>query len=300
MTEESNLAIADPMKMDEQGLYVVRDQMDEKRIALNLLRTGAAPASFRTAEQVMVALQALKSLQLNPLTGLRQTGFINGSFTLYGDLPLARVRQSSDLELFEEFPYVKQDGKNVRQCFSNNNEDMETYGYCCRVKRCGMPLKEVCFSQAHAKRAGLWRPSGSSSPWNKYPDKMLKYRARSEALKDCFGDWLAGVGIAEYDEMAPERIPTQVANTSDAIADKLEAKAAAAAAKPGETIVRQHKRRGRPPKLRQVDIEDAEIQDANRSAEGNDGVPPAPAVDPAEHMPPDHDSWADYDDQGPE
>lgn len=137
-------------------------------------------------------------------------------------------------------------------------------------------------------------PAGQNGPWGKWYDQMalksvIKRAAKWWPKTAATGDVFDAIERAEDVTATPIDPPK---GASDAIADKLSARA-------GETIVRQHKRRGRPPKLRQVDIEDAEIKDANRSAEGNDGVPPAPAVDPTEHMPPDYDEWSEYD-KGPE
>jgi hypothetical protein len=50
------------------------------------------------------------------------------------------------------------------------------------------------FSEADAKKAGLW---GKSGPWAQYPARMLQMRARGWALRDAFPDALKGLGIRE-------------------------------------------------------------------------------------------------------
>jgi hypothetical protein len=50
------------------------------------------------------------------------------------------------------------------------------------------------FSEADAKKAGLW---GKAGPWQQYPSRMLQMRARSWALRDAFPDALRGLGIRE-------------------------------------------------------------------------------------------------------
>jgi hypothetical protein len=48
---------------------------------------------------------------------------------------------------------------------------------------------------ADAAKAGLL----GRGVWSKYPKLMLKYRARSEALKGKFPDVTHGISIGEYD-----------------------------------------------------------------------------------------------------
>ncbi len=185
-----------PMSVDQTGMFVTRNSQELWRVAKMLLATGAAPKSYREPEQVVVAIQALKSMGLNPYVSLRQTGMINGSFTVWGDLPLALVRAGGELEWIEEFMFTLSDGHYVRQCFDNGNCHEAPYGAVCRVKRLNHPVHESVFTLHQAKQANLL---GKPGPWTQYTDRMLRYRARSGALKDIFSDGLQGVAIREYD-----------------------------------------------------------------------------------------------------
>ena len=187
---------APPMTVDEAGMFVTRNSVELYRVAKMLLATGAAPRSYSEPEQVVVAIQALKAMGLNPYVSLRQTGMINGSFTIWGDLPLALVRAGGELEWVDEFFFTLQEGRYLRQCFDNGNCHEEPYGAVCRVKRTGHPVHESVFTVEQAMKANLW---GKTGPWKQYPDRMLRYRARSGALKDVFSDGLQGVAIKEYD-----------------------------------------------------------------------------------------------------
>ncbi len=65
----------------------------------------------------------------------------------------------------------------------------------CTVKRTGYPTAVTrTFSVDDAKKAGLWTKPG---PWQTYPDRMLKMRARGFALRDTCSDCLMGLVLAE-------------------------------------------------------------------------------------------------------
>lgn len=192
-----------PMEMDSKGLYVVRTQNDEFRVAKMLIETGAINASLKSPLQVMVAMQAAKSLGLNPYTALRQMAFINGSLTFFGDLELAVVRMSGQLEWIEEWNFLlNEDGKYVRRSFENSNLHLPAYGAICRVKRKDMPVAEEAFTEADAKTAGLW---GRGAVWSKYPARMMQMRARGLILRSVFSDITQGMENAEYGHIAVDR-----------------------------------------------------------------------------------------------
>jgi hypothetical protein len=65
----------------------------------------------------------------------------------------------------------------------------------CRVIRRGDPEPKIGkFSVQDAKKARLL---GKAGPWQDYPERMLKMRARSWALRDAFADVLKGLAIVE-------------------------------------------------------------------------------------------------------
>lgn len=189
----------DALTMDERGLYVLRTQADEVRIAKMLLRTGAVPQTFREPEQVVMAIQALKSLGLNWRTALRQCGFNQqGAFIVYGDLELAVVRQSGLLEDVHEFLVTRQeDGTFAERCMANNNIDQEVVAAVCVMKRKGIPrAHEATFSVEDAKVSGLWQKTPT---WRSYPGRMMQMRARGVAIRNMFSDVTQGLGGHEYD-----------------------------------------------------------------------------------------------------
>lgn len=192
-----------PMALDERGLYVVTNQDDEYRLAQMLIKTGAVNSSLKNPVQVMVAMQAAKSVGLNPYTALRQMAYINGALTFFGDLELAVVRMSGNLESIEEFSFVlDEEGKYVRRSFDNSNLHLPAFGAICRVKRKNMPMVEEAFTEADAKVAGLWQKTPT---WRQFPARMYCMRARGLALRNTFSDALGGMDGYEYQHLAIDR-----------------------------------------------------------------------------------------------
>lgn len=188
-----------PIEMDERGLYRIANHHDEYRVAKMLIDTKAVPQSFRTPEQVMMAIQALKSLGLNWRTALRQCSFsAQGAFTVFGDLELAVVRQSGILESFDEYLVVQgEDGKLARRCMANNNILLPVVAAVCVAKRKDLPdAHEASFSVEDAKLAGLW---GKTPTWRAFPSRMLQMRARGLVLRNLASDVVQGLAGHEYD-----------------------------------------------------------------------------------------------------
>lgn len=190
----------EPLELDERGLYKLVNSTHEMRMAKMMLETKAVPSAFKTPQQVVMAIQALKSLGLNWRTAIRQCGFSQqGAFMVYGDLELAVVRQSGLLEDLHEFLYVRDEasGKLVERCFANSNLHLPAEGAVCIVKRKGMPRPyEQSFSIDDAKLSGLW---GKTPTWRQFPSRMMTMRARSMALRGSFPDISQGLAGVEYD-----------------------------------------------------------------------------------------------------
>ncbi|RYF12474.1 MAG: hypothetical protein EOO40_01200 [Deltaproteobacteria bacterium] len=192
-----------PLEMDDRGVYIVHNQSDEVRVARMLMQSGAVNSSLRNEVHVMVAMQAAKSVGLNPMTALRQIGYINGSLVFYGDLELAVVRMSGVLESFEEFLFCQdKDGKYLRRSYSNNNLHLPAFGAVCLAKRKdGQPCEEG-FTIDDAKAAGLWQKTPT---WRNYPGRMMQMRARGLMLRNIASDVLQGIDGMEYGHEGVDR-----------------------------------------------------------------------------------------------
>lgn len=192
-----------PIEADASGLLVPKSFDDAYRIAKIQLASKMLPARFNTPEMIFVATQFARELGLQPLTALRQIAVVQGTPCTFGDLPLALVQRSGKMESIREYT-IDKDGNEI--CTKNKNLSADAVAAVCIVKRKGDPEPlERFFSMADARTAGL----GGSPTWKAYPKLMLKYRARSQALKDKFPDCLNGIAIAEYDfnELPNEESP---------------------------------------------------------------------------------------------
>ena len=152
------------------------------RIANVVHRAGMAPSSLKTLEQVMVAILHGLEVGLTPMNALQSIAVINGRPTIWGDGAVGLIRASGLLEYMREY-YV--------------DEDKPTMKAVCEVKRKGEPKPVVTdFSMQDAAKAGLLDKAG---PWQTYPKRMLKMRARW-ALRDTFSDVLKGLRLREEEE----------------------------------------------------------------------------------------------------
>lgn len=165
---------------DERGLLVGGSLEEQYRLAKYYSQSGLMPAGLKTPEQILVALQLCRELGLPPMSSIGKICVINGTPSLFGDLPLALVMKSKLLESIKE------------ETVMNGTELIAAV---CTVKRVGMDAITREFTVADARTAGIW----GKRVWAVYPKRMIQMRARSWALKDAFPDVLGGVSIAEYD-----------------------------------------------------------------------------------------------------
>lgn len=161
---------------------------DLKEFAVMVSESGLA-VKGDTPAAIAIKIQMGLELGLTPMTAVQNIAVINGRPSAWGDVPLGIVRATRELEAFDEYFYVA--GKKT---VTNPTEYPDTVMAVCEVTRRGMSMTRRTFSVADAKRAGLW---GKAGPWQQYPQRMLKLRARGFALRDAFGDALKGLWQAE-------------------------------------------------------------------------------------------------------
>lgn len=188
---------------------------DTMRISRAVVMAGLAPAALvgnklgdDAASAVAIAIMSGAELGLQPMVSLRSFTVINGKPALYGDGLINVVRQSGKVTYLRTGCEVR-DGKMVGWCEAKRNDTDEE--------------KRVEFSQDDAVRAGLWsdqakvkkfKANGESyekandSPWYRYPQRMLAWRAAGFCLRELFGDVLGGIRdefeareIAEAEDM---------------------------------------------------------------------------------------------------
>ena len=209
MTEQTQI-VRRQIMAGETGLQL-RSLDDMFRFAQYAVKSGLVPDSFKTPEQVLIAVQAGAELSLPPMKALSSICVIKGRPTLWGDTALGLVRNSEKLEYCKEFFEVN--GK-VLADKDIQYEKLELYPAgltaTCETKRVGEtePVFRT-FSVADAKLAGLWKKAG---PWTTHPKRMLMYKARAFNLRDTFPDILGGMHLTE-EMIDQELLPPPVCDT---------------------------------------------------------------------------------------
>ena len=178
--------------MSESGHLMPKDSNEEYRVAHMLMSSGAVPAVFKSAPQVMMAMQFLKRFGMDPIVCIRQVCIVNGSLSIWGELPLGLVNNSGRLEWIKEIIY---DSNYKEITFENMNLGSEPWGATCTMKMIGKDPIQRSFTRADAEKAGLW----NKSIWKLYPKRMLSMSARAWALKDGASEIISGVSILEYE-----------------------------------------------------------------------------------------------------
>jgi len=165
---------------------------DVFRFAKAVSMSQLCPPGFNETDCFVIIQNGLE-VGMSPMAALANTYVVNNRATIFGDMPLALVRQSGLLEDYDQ-EYI---GKKY--------ED----DYHCKIstkrKGASKPITTT-YSVADAKRAELWgkvtrrNDREIKSPWITAPDRMLLFRARGFNLRDNFSDVLKGCAIAELDD----------------------------------------------------------------------------------------------------
>lgn len=172
---------------------------DVFRVAKGVVVAGLAPSALvdkksgdAAVAAVAVAIMSGAELGLKPMVALRSFTVINGRPALYGDGLINVIRQSGRAAYLRTGCDTR-DGKLVGWCEAKRSDTGEE--------------KRVEFSQDDAQRAGLWsdqpiiKKNGQNgpyekpndSPWFRYPQRMLAWRAAGWCLRELFGDVLGGI-----------------------------------------------------------------------------------------------------------
>lgn len=171
--------------MKGQVTAIIPQSIEEVfRVSKGVVQSGLAPDALvkgksadEAAMAVAVAIMSGAELGLKPMVALRSFTVINGKPALYGDGLINVVRQS---------------GKAAYLRTGCDNRDGKLVGWCEAKRSDTDEERRVEFSQDDAVRAGLWTTSGST-PWAKYPQRMLAWRAAGWCLRELFGDVLGGM-----------------------------------------------------------------------------------------------------------
>lgn len=154
---------------------------DAARFAKAVFESGLAPSGFRSAQAVMVAMQAGMEVGLPPMQAIQSVAVINGRPCMWGDaIPALLWAAGFDIE-----ETMSEDGSEATCTITRPNGR--------RVTR--------TFSVNDATAAGLLDKTG---PWKQFRRRMLQMRARSWACRDGAADVLRGmVAREEVEDIGP-------------------------------------------------------------------------------------------------
>lgn len=182
------------MLRDRGDLFRPRNWSELIQFAEYVCKSEVVPKGFRgKAADIVVAVQMGAELGLAPMQSLQNVAVINGRPSLWGDAIPGLIFASGKCEWFRE---------------STDQEIKATGRAWSQWKRFGNPeplLRE--FTREDAATANLL---GKEGPWQQYPVRMLRMRARGFAVRDLFADVLKGLSISEEAEDFPrEAMPAR-------------------------------------------------------------------------------------------
>jgi hypothetical protein len=221
--EQTALAVrpkAQLQAVDTGVLPIIPSNIEEaQRYASGLIAANQVPDAFRyrkdefelgTGNTIrkkgepnapLLLMGILKCLEIGvpPQTGLSGLLPLNGRFDVWGDLAAALVQRSGKV--------ARQTERRIGPSFDPGTplgEWPDDYGWEVRYWRVGQEEPYVgTFTIREARRAGLWMQSNKET-WIKYPDDMLRHRARGRVFKVGFADGLHGMSIADDPTLPPE------------------------------------------------------------------------------------------------
>lgn len=195
--------------------FVPSTASELKYVAGLIVKYGLAPDSYNNdAGKVALGIMAGAEVGLAPLAALRNIAIIKGRPAIYGDGLTALVQRSGQLHKIE----IEETGAAPDEG-ADHTKFADDYGYVVKIWRKGQEEPYVGrFTVGDAKRAKLWG-NPSRPPWMQYPQRMLKIRARTFALRDGFADYLEGLMVREELEDIPGPVETPSTDFLDDLPD---------------------------------------------------------------------------------
>lgn len=167
------------------GFLAPKSLGEVKELARMIALAEWAPDCYRDLDgnydqpKIELAILHGATVGLGPIAAVHAIALIGGKPSIWGDGALSVIEHSGLLEDMVEDYEVDDDGLVA----------------VCTMKRRHRATPIVTrFSMAMAERAGLTRSEG---PWQTYPERMLRMRARSWTMRDAFADVLRGLQLRE-------------------------------------------------------------------------------------------------------
>lgn len=187
MSEEKSVQVQ--LKSDDRGLVIGSTMEERYRVCQLYVKSGMLPKGYDTPEKAFIGIQYALELGFRdqPLTALKNIAVINGMPSIWGELPLALVFRSGQLESISEY-FEDRSGKRLPDTCQNE----AVYSAICEIKRKGFETRRFAFTQDDRTTLGV------AAIWKMFTKIMMKRKARAIAIKDVFPDTMLGFDIGEY------------------------------------------------------------------------------------------------------
>jgi len=187
------------LRSGSRPMGIVPQSFEEvQRLATMAVASGLWKGDRKDSEQQKHAKATMAIMQglecgVPPMQAVQSIAVINGKCVMYGDLLTALLWAN---------------GFDIEQTLAGTGDQMTAT---CTITRPNGKQITRSFSVAQAKKArlwdekptvkkqwdGKWEEKPNDSPWFKYPDRMLAWRALGNAQKDGASDVTKGLAIRE-------------------------------------------------------------------------------------------------------
>lgn len=173
------------------SIYLPDTKSDAYKFAVSFASSMFCPKVYQNKpDDVYLAMAYGAQIGLNPLLAVQNIAVVNGRPSVYGDALTAIVMGHPETTAYED-GYMA---------------DGTAY---CKITRKGKTVYRE-FSEAMARKAGLW----GKDIWAKYPERMLLWRAKGNAIRDLYADVLMGMWSVEEARDMPQSIEDELLNVT--------------------------------------------------------------------------------------
>lgn len=185
--QEGNNALS--RNTQNASIYLPDTKSEAYKFAMSFANSMFCPKVYQgKPDDVYLAMAYGAQIGLNPLLAVQNIAVVNGRPSVYGDAMTAIVMGHPETQYYED----------------GYKEDGTAY---CKITRKGKTIYRE-FSEAMARRAGLW----GKDIWSKYPERMLLWRAKGNAIRDLYADVLMGMWSVEEARDMPQTIEEELLN----------------------------------------------------------------------------------------
>jgi len=207
MMDEANRSAADSMALARPSavasaavMLAPRSLEDAARFANLIAQSDMVPSAYKgRPANCLASILMGHDVGLTPMQALQSIANINGRPSLWGDGLLAVVMGHPRYEDHEEYFEINYDPATNQGTRIEGDPTKEQLAKCRAVAKFWRKGRKqpftATFTYQQAVDAGL--TGKRDTPWQTYPQRMLKMRARGFAARDAFPDALRGINLAE-------------------------------------------------------------------------------------------------------